>query len=638
MQSRFLASRNPSQFEPLENRTMMSVSTGADGWTNVTPSSDSRIVYVSSSTGNDNNNGLSSSAAVKTIARAKSLMRNGVPDEMLLKRGDTWNESFGTWRTSGRSAQEMQLIGTYGSGERPVLNTGTSEGFLTAGGNPINYVAITGVHFVANGYTGSNGGYQTSGVRLIREGHDYLIQDVEIEGYKDNISIDGDGAGVSNVTVRRSVITDAYNKGSVGNGHAQGLYAAGDTKNLLIEENVFDKNGYKDGVTGPTQYNHDIYVNTGATGTVVRSNIIARASLNGVLLRAGGTIQDNLFIRNPVGAIVDNTASTITGNVVVEGINNSAADMAVAFNINAVPSATVNDNVIAHDKSTGSYNMAGISINAGAKYVTAENNTVYDWRNNVVNGGTSSITIRNNALQQQDTKKPLLQNKGGYNSSFVYSGNTYSSPKSSPFQINGSDKTYSAWTSGVKESGSSWKAMSYVDANRTLGTYNATLGGSSTVEAFLAAARDQSRTNWKTSLTAEAAGDYIRAGFATDATSTTGTSPPASLPSGTVGSATISGFTFNDNNINGKYDSGETKTSGKTVFLDDNNNGVLDSGEDSAVTDSSGSFSFTGLDTGTYHVRRVFPSGYTYSTAPIDLTITSAGQTFSNIAIGSKVG
>src|SRR4051794_30747748 len=119
MQSRFASTLNVPQLEPLEGRALMSVSTGADGWTNVTPSSDSRIVYVSNSSGNDSNSGLSSSAAVKSITRAKSLMRNGMPDEMLLKRGDTWNESFGTWRTSGRSATEPQLVGAYGTGERP---------------------------------------------------------------------------------------------------------------------------------------------------------------------------------------------------------------------------------------------------------------------------------------------------------------------------------------------------------------------------------------------------------------------------------------------------------------------------------------------------------------------------------------
>jgi hypothetical protein len=99
---------------------------------------------------------------------------------------------------------------------------------------------------------------------------------------------------------------------------------------------------------------------------------------------------------------------------------------------------------------------------------------------------------------------------------------------------------------------------------------------------------------------------------------------------------TISGFSFNDNNKNGTFDAGDAKTSGKTIFLDTNNNGKLDTGETSKVSDTGGNFSFTSLAAGTYHLRRVFPSGYTYSTQLIDLVITSAGETFSNQAIGSK--
>jgi hypothetical protein len=76
------------------------------------------------------------------------------------------------------------------------------------------------------------------------------------------------------------------------------------------------------------------------------------------------------------------------------------------------------------------------------------------------------------------------------------------------------------------------------------------------------------------------------------------------------------------------------KTGGKTVFLDSNNNGRLDSGEKSTVTDKNGNFSFTGLAAGTYHVRRVFPSGYTYSTSLVDVVLAS-GQVFANVAIGS---
>src|SRR6266478_3333053 len=66
--------------QPLENRRLLSVSLDANGWTLVTPSPDSRIIYVSSSTGNDANSGLSRFAPLKTIAKGESLLRDGMPD------------------------------------------------------------------------------------------------------------------------------------------------------------------------------------------------------------------------------------------------------------------------------------------------------------------------------------------------------------------------------------------------------------------------------------------------------------------------------------------------------------------------------------------------------------------------------
>lgn len=61
---------------------------GSSGWTVFVPSSDTRTIYVSSSTGNDSNNGLSESTPKRTIAAGKSLLRNGYPDWLLLKCGD----------------------------------------------------------------------------------------------------------------------------------------------------------------------------------------------------------------------------------------------------------------------------------------------------------------------------------------------------------------------------------------------------------------------------------------------------------------------------------------------------------------------------------------------------------------------
>ena len=114
------------------------------GWTVFTPSADTRTVYVSSSLGNDSNNGLSEAAPKRTIAAGKALMRDNFPDWLLLKCGDTWDEPIGTWPNSGRSLTEPTLISSYGTGERPFLRTGTSDGVVPAYLTNPNYVSIVG--------------------------------------------------------------------------------------------------------------------------------------------------------------------------------------------------------------------------------------------------------------------------------------------------------------------------------------------------------------------------------------------------------------------------------------------------------------------------------------------------------------
>jgi len=96
----------------------------ANGWPIITRQSNSRVIYVSSSTGNDNNNGLTPQTAVATLAKGESLLRNGYPDQLLLKAGDTFvNQSFGDLTVSGQSATAPMVIGTYGTGPAPVVET-----------------------------------------------------------------------------------------------------------------------------------------------------------------------------------------------------------------------------------------------------------------------------------------------------------------------------------------------------------------------------------------------------------------------------------------------------------------------------------------------------------------------------------
>jgi hypothetical protein len=97
----------------------------------------------------------------------------------------------------------------------------------------------------------------------------------------------------------------------------------------------------------------------------------------------------------------------------------------------------------------------------------------------------------------------------------------------------------------------------------------------------------------------------------------------------------ISGQTFVDANGNGSLDSGEPGQAGVTVYLDANNNGQLDPGEASTVTAANGTFSFTGVTAGTYHVREVVPNSYV-QTAKLNADVTlTGGQNATGVAIGN---
>ena len=174
---------------------------------------------------------------------------------------------------------------------------------------------------------------------------------------------------MSNFTIRRCEILDAYVAStSVGNGHAQGIYLAGGTKNTTIEQNVIDHNGWKENVSGagPTEFNHDIYVNTGVTGTIIRGNTISRPSLCGITMRSAATISDNLFLRCPVGIKAGGGACTISGNVILDGTDlGTTGGGATGIEVTSSSGVSISNNIIAHELSTAKYHVTGIRIDGG---------------------------------------------------------------------------------------------------------------------------------------------------------------------------------------------------------------------------------------------------------------------------------
>ncbi|HEV8292471.1 MAG TPA: right-handed parallel beta-helix repeat-containing protein, partial [Tepidisphaeraceae bacterium] len=532
--------------DPLENRRFLSVGLNANGWTVVDASPDTRRIYVSSSIGNDLNTGFSPSSPLKTIAAGIALLRNGMPDWILLKRGDSWSgEGLGSWSKSGRSAEEPMLISAYGSGERPLLNTGAYNGFYTQN-DAVNNLDIIGIHFYADTrdpnsptYVGPDGGL---GIRWLVGGTNLLIEDCDIDSYATNIDISAAYGPISNVSLRRNIITDAYTI----TGHSQGAIFGG-IDGLTLEGNVFDHNGWNEQIADaePTVFNHNIYIVQDNKNVIVKDNIIANAASHGLQARSGGQISGNIFINNPIGlsfGLVNGSHETdggVTGfikdNIFLGSRDINGAVRGYVMEIdNVKPGGTViSGNIMvgnaqslnpAIQLSYGTYAGAP-SGTTGINDLTIENNVLYNWASalwidsRMVPGSIGSLalnnlTVRNNDFQMLRDPQMIVHGPLFNSAQEHFAANRYYStqPVASWFSVNFTTTSFNTWKSSYESTAVNTQ-VGYPDSTRTIATYNATLGGATTAAAFITEARKQSQINWRAGYTSSAIGDYFEQGY-----------------------------------------------------------------------------------------------------------------------------
>ena len=504
------------------------------GWTPLLPSPDSRIVYVSSSLGDDGNDGLSIATPKQSVRAGMALLRDGFPDWLLLRRGDSWDESFGIPNLSGRSPIERMVVSAYGpSAERPLLRTGTDDGMTIQTGTRSDSFAVVGLHFWPNRYDGTVGAPR--GIAIFGEVHDFLIEDCMIEKYETNLVLQGTSehpapsGRLTNIEIRRCVIADAY---TAGDSNAEGIFASG-TDGLLLEENVFDHNGWRDDVpgSGPTWFRHNIYIQNLNTGVVVRGNIVART--DGLHSRSGGVIEDNLVLHNAIGIILggggfpaieaDGVDVTARRNVVLDGGDLQAdSPRGWGIHLSNVRHGTVDSNVIAHNiAGHGPFPMifSVANNNRGIEDTLYSNNVVYDWNGSSTFEGDGHLFVdvgfANNRFQNLLTPDQIFVHQDPTSVQGVVSSHNefYTlAPASMWMQANG-PLSLPQWQSLVHDAGSQAHQTAFPSPARTIGTYHALIGGAPSVDDFVTEARKQSRLFWRTQYTAEAVNGYIRAGF-----------------------------------------------------------------------------------------------------------------------------
>jgi len=552
--------------ESLEQRALLSVTLDPNGWTVVTPASSSHVIYCSSSTGNDANNGLSPAAPVQTLAHAIGLLRDHSGDQLLLMRGDVWHSDLGVWRKSGKSAEQPMLIGAYGPGDRPELMTGGESGFdaISSINSEIDNVDIIGIHFYSDGRDPTSpdftGPVNATGIDVLTKTSNFLVEDCQIEGYFDDINVQAFYGPIANVQIRRNVIDDAYATSS----NSEGLYAYGVT-NLLIEGNVFDHNGYNDLVPGgqATWFNHDCYLAANNVNCAVRDNIFAEASGYGLQARAGGDIENNLFIDDPVGmtfglvngADVDPGGATgvVNGNVFIGGANIGAIQGGSGLQIgNTRPGYPT---VVSNNIFTTSVAKAPAAITltygqgdsnpqdaVGINDLDVEDNIIDNWNNGVfVDSGFQPGGSGLQALNNVQVRNNVFQNIPGTvvthgqpisKAQEHWTGNIYPAT-SGAVVMDKKPLSMTQWRASA-ESGAQSSSIDYTDAGATIELYNSAVGGLPAVADFLAQARLQSSQNWRPAYDPQSVIAYFQQAFGevgAPARSWVAPTPPVATPS-----------------------------------------------------------------------------------------------------------
>lgn len=504
-----------------------------DGWTEFQPAGDTRIYHVSAS-GNDRNDGRSPERAFRTIARAYQAMRAGAPDWLLLKRGDQFDEAFPQWRKGGRSEREMMLIGTYGEGLRPIVNPGNTTAFRTHGADTINHLAIVGIEFVPLQYDHTSG---VVGIHITCGGRNLLIEDCYIHHFSGGIVLyDVDRRhDLRDIRIRRSIVADNYATTS----HSQGLYAAY-TDNILVEECVFDHNGWNESIRGAeaTIFNHNIYISNVVNGFTLRDSIIANASSHGVQARSGGDIFGNVFFNNPLSILLGGgqepnaggVQGTVRRNVVLHGGDIGDLPRGHGITLQNVRRGAVAHNIVAFDASRVHYGHAilldGVGTHpdreVGVHNVNVTGNFVYDWRGGLKIKGDpgrdlSGLRVDGNVIQNHIAQQGLITHEEPIDTrELACSGNVYYSNRSQGqwFTIDRVNYDFDRWIAHSSDRDSEAEEVPTVDMSRTIGTYHEMIGGDSTVEGFLQALRSQRRGAWTAGYTAAMLRDYLSSGYA----------------------------------------------------------------------------------------------------------------------------
>lgn len=486
-------------------------------------------IHVSNS-GSDETGDGSRLLPFATLAHAISFMRDGTSDYLLLERGSKWTESLGHWTLSGLSPSEPMVIGAYGEGVRPLLQTGKGRGIIIFHNDPVNNLLISGLHFQAHTYVGTGGSSGFSSLGLMA---DVTIDNCFFEGYATGLMVQNFDGPITNFTLRRSIIADSFDVDK----HSQGIYCE-KVAGLLIEDCLFDHNGWNEDIFGaePNKFNHNAYIQTDCTNVIFQRNISTRAASHGVQSRPGGTVKDNLFVDDPWALLWGGHDSTvpgvITGNVILEsgdiGTLKYGFGIEVQRNAESAFSIDLGNNIVARHTSVGNTGVGLLlsGVTTPLDKLSVHHNKVFKFSSafDLRQGGTD-VQVRNNEFQWSEERALITVDPvSGDGVDIQFSENIYYTELSLAFYMP-LPITYLEFVDLVSETTPEFRAIVYDDPDRSMETYmthlveneGLTLPDTS-FEGFIEEAKKVWGTDANTYFTTEPLLAYFKAGFQHSAT------------------------------------------------------------------------------------------------------------------------
>lgn len=307
------------------------------------------------------------------------------------------------------------------------------------------------------------------------------------------------------------------------------------------------------GAPDSTIFNRNRYLSGGKGRTVLRRNIDADGASGGVQIREGGIVENELFLQNPISISIghaQNSAFNVSGSVINNVIlGNRNIDMQVmgtgiwiesclaydSYGPSFIEDLDVSGNIIGQATlSTG--NIKGIFVTGNGPMINLDvhHNIIYDWtRRNWPNPSdhracgvglypnalSINSNFRDNIIQQPESGFAGCSNIASVGIMNM-SNNKYFSVEpdpptiwsKGPFEIGGSVSSAS-WISQMEEQDISLDEVGFLNPNRNIEAYMASLGEIPTYEKFIEKAMSQNKYNWDLRYTASVVNDWIREGF-----------------------------------------------------------------------------------------------------------------------------